>query len=126
MEQQEIWSLWNMMPTRWNKVSNNLYAPFSNRCKTGRYCKCRTADWCFWQYGTKLGPHLHFETKVLKQNGEWQRFNPELYLAELEVREAMPVALDKNGKNLYTWQKLAHLCLWEAVRQEVNYSKTKT
>lgn len=36
----------------------------------------------------------------------------------------MPVALDKMAK--ITWQKLAHLCLWEAVRQEVNYSKTKT
>lgn len=49
--------------------------------------------------GDSTGPHLHFETKVLKQNGEWQRFNPALYLAELEVRGNMPVALDKNGKD---------------------------
>ena len=49
--------------------------------------------------GRSSGPHLHFETKVLKQNGEWQRFNPALYLAELEVRGNMPVALDKNGKD---------------------------
>ena len=49
--------------------------------------------------GDSTGPHLHFETKVLKQNGEWQRFNPALYLAELEVRGNMPVSLDKNGKD---------------------------
>lgn len=49
--------------------------------------------------GRSTGPHLHFETKVLKQNGEWQRFNPALYLAELEVRGNMPVSLDKNGKD---------------------------
>ena len=49
--------------------------------------------------GDSTGPHLHFETRVLKQNGEWQRFNPALYLAELEVRGNMPVSLDKNGKD---------------------------
>lgn len=49
--------------------------------------------------GGSTGVHLHFETKVQKQNGEWQRFNPALYLAELEVRGNMPVALDKNGKD---------------------------
>lgn len=74
--------------------------------------------------GDSTGPHLHFETKVLKQNGEWQRFNPALYLAELEVRGNMPVSLDKMVR--ITWQKYAHPCLWEAVRQEINCSKTKT
>lgn len=68
--------------------------------------------------------HICTLNQSSETNGEWQRFNPALYLAELEVRGNMPVALDKMAK--ITWQKLAHLCLWEAVRQEVNYSKTKT
>lgn len=49
--------------------------------------------------GRSTGAHLHFETKVKNQNGEWVKFDPALYLAELEVRGNMPVALDKNGKD---------------------------
>lgn len=49
--------------------------------------------------GRSSGAHLHFETKVQNQNGEWVKFDPTLYLAEMEVRGNMPIALDKNGKD---------------------------
>ena len=35
----------------------------------------------------------------MNQNGEWQRFDSAQYLAEMEVRGNMPIALDKNGKD---------------------------
>lgn len=49
--------------------------------------------------GGSTGVHLHFETKFLNQNGEWERFDSAQYLAEMEVRGNMPVALNKNGKD---------------------------
>lgn len=49
--------------------------------------------------GRSTGAHLHFETKVQNQNGEWQKFDPTLYLAEMEVRGNQMVTLDKNGKD---------------------------
>lgn len=49
--------------------------------------------------GGSTGVHLHFETKFMNQNGEWQRFDSAQYLAEMEVRGNMPIALDKNGKD---------------------------
>lgn len=49
--------------------------------------------------GGSTGVHLHFETKYMNQNGEWQRFDSAQYLAEMEVRGNMPIALDKNGKD---------------------------
>lgn len=49
--------------------------------------------------GRSTGAHLHFETKFLNQNGEWQKFDPTQYLAELEVRSNQPIQLDKNGQD---------------------------
>jgi len=49
--------------------------------------------------GRSTGAHLHFETKSMNQNGEWQKFDPTLYLAEMEVRGNQMIALDKNGKD---------------------------
>ncbi len=49
--------------------------------------------------GGSTGVHLHFETKYMNENGEWQRFDSAQYLAEMEVRGNMPLALNKNGKD---------------------------
>lgn len=47
--------------------------------------------------GRSTGPHLHFETKYLNASGVWEKFDPKLYLAELEVRSGQTTALEKNG-----------------------------
>ena len=49
--------------------------------------------------GRSSGPHLHFETKYLNANGNWEKFDPKLYLAEMEVRSNQATALDKNGND---------------------------
>ena len=49
--------------------------------------------------GRSSGPHLHFETKYLNANGNWEKFDPKLYLAEMEVRSNQAAALDKNGND---------------------------
>ena len=49
--------------------------------------------------GRSSGAHLHFETKVQNSNGDWERFDPTMYLAEMEVRGNKSVPLDKNGKD---------------------------
>lgn len=49
--------------------------------------------------GRSTGPHLHFETKFLNANGEWQRFDPAKYLAEMEIRSGQNVSLNHNGKD---------------------------
>ena len=55
--------------------------------------------------GRSTGPHLHIETAVL-QNGLWQRFDPILYLAELEVRADKDTALiDNKGNNVLALAK---------------------
>lgn len=50
--------------------------------------------------GRSTGAHLHFETKFLNQNEEWQKFDPVQYLAEIEVRSNQSVSLDQNGKDI--------------------------
>lgn len=49
--------------------------------------------------GRSSGPHLHFETSVQNQNGEWEKFDPKNYLAEMEVRSGITTTLDRNGKD---------------------------
>lgn len=49
--------------------------------------------------GRSSGPHLHFETSVQNQNGEWEKFDPKNYLAEMEVRSGITTSLDRNGKD---------------------------
>lgn len=49
--------------------------------------------------GRSSGPHLHFETSVQNQNGEWEKFDPKNYLAEMEVRGNIATSLDRNGKD---------------------------
>lgn len=49
--------------------------------------------------GRSSGAHLHFETKVQNSNGDWEKFDPTMYLAEMEVRGNMSIPLDKNGKD---------------------------
>lgn len=49
--------------------------------------------------GRSTGPHLHFETKFLNANGEWQKFDPTKYLAEMEIRSGQNIALDHKGKD---------------------------
>lgn len=49
--------------------------------------------------GRSTGPHLHFETKFLNANGNWQKFDPTKYLAEMEIRSGQNIPLDHNGKD---------------------------
>lgn len=49
--------------------------------------------------GRSTGPHLHFETKFMDAAGNWTRFNPEKYLAEIEVRSGTATALNRNGED---------------------------
>lgn len=50
--------------------------------------------------GRSTGPHLHFETRFCKSDGNWIKFDPTLYLAELEVRSGINTPLGKNGHDL--------------------------
>ena len=50
--------------------------------------------------GRSTGPHLHFETRFCKSDGNWIKFDPTLYLAELEVRSGINTPLEKNGHDL--------------------------
>ena len=55
--------------------------------------------------GRSTGPHLHMETAVM-QDGKWKKFNPVLYLAELEVRSNVDVALrDSTGQDALAMAK---------------------
>lgn len=49
--------------------------------------------------GRSTGPHLHFETEYCDKEGNWQKFDPTLYLSEIETRNNENIALDKNGKD---------------------------
>lgn len=49
--------------------------------------------------GSSSGPHLHFETEYCDKDGKWQKFDPTLYLSEIEVRNNENISLDKNGKD---------------------------
>lgn len=48
--------------------------------------------------GRSTGPHLHFETKFSKGQGELQGYDPAEYIAELSFRGNLPVGLDKKGQ----------------------------
>lgn len=49
--------------------------------------------------GRSTGPHLHLETKFINASGEWQKFDPSQYLAEMEIRSNQTIPLDHNGKD---------------------------
>lgn len=50
--------------------------------------------------GRSSGPHLHIETAYKNNDGNWQKFDPKLYLAEIEVRGNINTSLNKNGQDI--------------------------
>lgn len=50
--------------------------------------------------GRSTGPHLHFETQYMDKDGNWKKFDPALYLAEIEVRSNQSIPLMRNGQDL--------------------------
>lgn len=50
--------------------------------------------------GRSTGAHLHFETQYMDKDGSWKKFDPTLYLAEIEVRSNQSVPLKRNGEDM--------------------------
>lgn len=55
--------------------------------------------------GRSTGAHLHFETQRMDRDGNWKKFDPTVYLAEMEVRGNNPIPLDKGGQDVLAQQR---------------------